>query len=105
MSELGKGQAVFGNRFADAVGPSGHDPDRDTCRCVEYSPKRRRTPRIHFHADQQDTSSPGWHHLLDLVDQAAADGRTSFKMLPPAEPGYVATAHLGGPDLVQPVSL
>ncbi|MBE1531740.1 leucine-rich repeat domain-containing protein [Actinomadura algeriensis] len=34
---------------------------------------------ITFHADRQDTGTPGWRHLLALIDEAAADGRTTFK--------------------------
>ncbi|MET8148772.1 leucine-rich repeat domain-containing protein [Actinoplanes sp. NPDC049668] len=65
---------VFTNRFADAVGPaSGTRPDRDLCRCV------KRSTRVTFHADRQDTASRGWQRLLTLIDEAAADRRTVFK--------------------------
>lgn len=32
-----------------------------------------------FHTEQQDVSAPGWLHLLELIDEAAEDGRTVFK--------------------------
>lgn len=35
-------------------------------------PESDSTPR-------QDTSAPGWQHLLELVDEAAADGREEFR--------------------------
>ncbi|WP_411085473.1 leucine-rich repeat domain-containing protein [Streptomyces sp. 061-3] len=34
-----------------------------------------------FHPDRQDTSAPGWQHLLELIDEAAVDGREVFKPL------------------------
>lgn len=34
--------------------------------------------RVGFHAEQQDTSAPGWQRLLELIDEAAADGREEF---------------------------
>jgi hypothetical protein len=32
-----------------------------------------------FHAELQDTSAAGWLHLLTLIDEAAADGRETFR--------------------------
>lgn len=34
-----------------------------------------------FHTDQQDTTCAAWHHLLALIDEAAADGRETFAPL------------------------
>jgi hypothetical protein len=69
---------VFGNRWATAVGPSGDGPARDFCKCIEQiSARPRRTTR--FHSEQQDTTAPGWIRLLELVEEAAADGREEFK--------------------------
>jgi len=36
---------------------------------------------VRFHRDGQDTSAPGWRHLLALIDEAAADGREVFRPL------------------------
>ncbi|MEU5885001.1 hypothetical protein [Spirillospora sp. NPDC047279] len=69
---------AFPNRFADAVGPVSPGPDRDRCRCVGYSVSTRPT-RVSFHGDRQDTEAEGWRHLLALIEEAAADGRTVFK--------------------------
>jgi hypothetical protein len=69
---------LFTNRFADAVGPSDRQGDRDHCRCVGHS-ARTRPASVAFHADRQDTDSPGWQRLLALIDEAAADGRPVFK--------------------------
>ena len=69
---------VFTNRFADAVGPAGDRPGRVPCQCVGHSVATR-PASVAFHADRQDTESPGWQHLLSLIDEAAADGREVFK--------------------------
>lgn len=74
---------VFPNRFADAVGPAGDEPSRDRCRCVGYSLKTR-PETVSFHEDRQDTEAAGWHHLLALIDEAVADGRTVFQPFPSA---------------------
>jgi hypothetical protein len=67
---------VFGNRFADAVGPSGDEPSVDRCECV----RRGQYPDgVEFHSEQQDMTAPGWLHLLELIDAAAEDGRRVFK--------------------------
>jgi hypothetical protein len=66
------------NRFADAVGPAGPRPGRDRCQCVGHSAGTR-PASVAFHADRQDTESPGWQRLLSLIDEAAADGRPVFK--------------------------
>ncbi|MFJ3308856.1 leucine-rich repeat domain-containing protein [Streptomyces sp. NPDC086549] len=34
-----------------------------------------------FHPERQDTSAPGWRHLLALIEEAAADEREEFKPL------------------------
>ncbi|SCL41688.1 hypothetical protein GA0074692_6446 [Micromonospora pallida] len=68
---------MFPNRFADAAGPSGGGPARDHCRCVgdwEEVP-----PAVYFHGERHDTEAAGWQHLLALIDEAVADGRTVFK--------------------------
>ncbi|MFI6098043.1 leucine-rich repeat domain-containing protein [Lentzea sp. NPDC051213] len=62
---------TFPNRFADSYGQSS-----DRCEC--FKQQRR---KVRFHAERQDPSAPGWLHLLDLVEEAAADGRTVFKPL------------------------
>jgi hypothetical protein len=65
------------NRFADAVGPSSGGPDRDRCHCVggfDTAPPAT----VSFHPDRQDVAAAGWRHLLALIDEAAADGRTVF---------------------------
>ena len=65
---------LVGNRFAaDAVGASGM---RDGERCF-----RQPGAPVRFHRERQDTSSPGWRRMLELIDEAAADGREVFRPL------------------------
>lgn len=65
---------VFHNRFAaDAVGASRMRAG-ETC-------FRQPGAGVRFHGERQDTLSAGWRRLLDLIDQAAADGREVFRPL------------------------
>lgn len=34
--------------------------------------------KVTFHAEEQDTECAGWRRILQLIDEAAADGRTEF---------------------------
>jgi hypothetical protein len=66
--------AALPNRFAqDTAGASTIRPD-ETCFRASSEP-------VHFRPERQDTSLPGWHHLIELIDQAAADGRDVFRPL------------------------
>ncbi|MFF4344397.1 hypothetical protein ACFY00_31300 [Kitasatospora sp. NPDC001540] len=64
----GQTRQVFANRFPGPAGPV------DPCDCV-----RRR--RVRFHGERQDVTAPGWRRLLELVAEAAADGREEFAPL------------------------
>ncbi|MFC7241384.1 leucine-rich repeat domain-containing protein [Catellatospora aurea] len=75
MSDVEQPQ-VFVNRFGDAAGPGDPESARDTCRCMAQPKQEKR-----FHRDRQDTRAPGWLRLLDLINQAAADGREKFTPL------------------------
>ncbi|WP_031076885.1 hypothetical protein [Streptomyces sp. NRRL WC-3742] len=60
-------------------------PHQDRCTC--FPQYRGSNPRsVRLHSEQQDTSSPGWRHLLALIDEAAADGRELFHPLPELSP-------------------
>ncbi|GIF63290.1 hypothetical protein Ais01nite_13250 [Asanoa ishikariensis] len=62
------------NRFAtDAAGRS---PVRAAETCFD-----QRGARVRFHSERQDTSSPGWRRLLELIEEAASDGREVFRPL------------------------
>lgn len=53
---------------------------RDFCSCIEQSGPHP-LARVGFHAERQDPTAPGWRRLLELVEEAAADGREEFKPL------------------------
>jgi hypothetical protein len=62
------------NRFtADAAGSS---PTRAEETCFD-----RPGERVRFHGERQDTTAAGWLRLLDLIDEAAEDGRAVFRPL------------------------
>ncbi|MBG0824495.1 leucine-rich repeat domain-containing protein [Planomonospora sp. ID91781] len=51
------------------------------CRCFDQHKVRRRPRVVRFHVERQDTASAAWRDLLDLVEEAAADGREKFRPL------------------------
>ncbi|WP_234322373.1 leucine-rich repeat domain-containing protein [Streptomyces sp. NRRL B-24720] len=76
---------VFPNRFPEAMDSRPGAP-QDRCHCfdqVRVSPPGAATS---FHAEIQDTSAPGWLRLLELIEEAAADGREEFRPLPELSP-------------------
>ncbi|MFC8448277.1 leucine-rich repeat domain-containing protein [Kitasatospora sp. NPDC057223] len=103
------GPTAFTNRWGELTGPLGGSPvpDRDHCSCFDQRQATNRR-RVRPHTEQQDTSLPGWQHLLELVDEAAADGREEFRplaelspqerrqviTLPPAIAGLTEVRHL-----------
>ncbi|MER8187841.1 leucine-rich repeat domain-containing protein [Kitasatospora sp. NPDC094015] len=65
--------------------PATTSPGPRTCTCFDqFEPGRRR--RVRFHPEQQDTSAPGWLRLLDLIEEAATDGREVFRPLAGLDP-------------------
>jgi hypothetical protein len=84
MADSEQPRMVFGNLWADAVGPGG-GVDRDRCECFDqFRPQQPK--HVRFHAERQDTSAPGWRHLLALIEEAAADGREVFRPLAELSP-------------------
>lgn len=75
MDEQTPRPPLFSNRFADAVGPGDIRAGYDTCACFDFVNVQVPEREVHFHSDRQDTSAPGWAHMLALIDEAAADGR------------------------------
>ncbi|MFB7470268.1 leucine-rich repeat domain-containing protein [Kitasatospora sp. NPDC056184] len=71
---------VFSNRWAGAAGPGDQDAPREQCACLPRSSTARNRP-TRFHAERQDTTAPGWLRLLELIEEAAADGREVFSPL------------------------
>ena len=81
VSEQAPPPQVFGNRFAEAVGPGNIRAGYDLCSCFDYAHAAVPAREVRFHRERQDTSAPGWLHLLALIDEAAADGREVFRPL------------------------
>jgi len=75
------------NRWGDTSDPAPErrGPRQDACSCFDQSRPHPRA-RVGFHAERQDTSAPGWRHLLELIDEAAADGREEFRPLAELSP-------------------
>lgn len=78
---------LYVNRWGDTSDPAPErrGPRQDACSCFDQSRPRPRA-RVEFHAERQDTSAPGWQRLLELVDEAAADGREEFRPLTELSP-------------------
>jgi uncharacterized protein (TIGR02996 family) len=63
------------------VPPTGDPDERRVCRCFAASEPRLKWSMPHFHVETQDTECDAWKRLLDLVEEAAADGREEFAPL------------------------
>ncbi|MFF1871566.1 leucine-rich repeat domain-containing protein [Streptomyces sp. CB03911] len=71
----------------------GRSASQDRCGCFDQGRATHRR-RVAFHPEQQDTAAPGWLRLLELVEEAAADGREEFhplQELAPAERRQIVT--------------
>ena len=78
---------LYVNRWGDTSDPAPErrGPRQDACSCFDQSRPHPRA-RVGFHTERQDTSAPGWQHLLELVDEAIADGREEFRPLTELSP-------------------
>lgn len=77
---------VYANGLGDMGDP---EPVRESCKCITRPKQAKR-----FHGYRQDMQAPGWLRLLELIDQAAADGREKFaplRELSPQERRQVVT--------------
>jgi len=52
-----------------------------TCDCLPPADPREPWSDLAFHQDTQDTECAAWQRLLELIEQAAADGRVVFEPL------------------------
>ncbi|WP_460068003.1 leucine-rich repeat domain-containing protein [Streptomyces sp. YKOK-I1] len=59
----------------------GEERARQWCGCAWPRTDVPPPAGTRIHTEQQDTSAPGWLRLLDLVEEAAADGREEFAPL------------------------
>ncbi|MFE7068986.1 leucine-rich repeat domain-containing protein [Streptomyces sp. NPDC057620] len=76
---------VYPNRFPEAV-DSRPGVSQDFCDCFSQIRVNSSGAKTSFHAEVQDTSAPGWLRLLQLIEEAAADGREEFRPLPELSP-------------------
>lgn len=53
-------------------------PERPLCICMGSPAQGTRRRELHLHDEVQDTSAPGWLHLLEFIEQATRDGRREF---------------------------
>lgn len=51
-----------------------------SCKCLDPHGLQE-WPELTFHTEMQDVTCDGWKHLLDLIEEAAADGRERFAPL------------------------
>src|SRR5262245_55202723 len=59
---------LFTNRWAKEA--AANTVPHPLCHCLE---RKGRWPELKVHTEQQDTASPGWLRLLELIEQAAND--------------------------------
>lgn len=76
---------VFPNRFPEAIDSRSGVP-QDDCSCFSQVHVSSPGATTSFHDEIQDTTAPGWLHLLELIEEAAADGREEFRPLPELSP-------------------
>ena len=67
----------------ERVPRTGDPTDGRGCKCfyLGYGQRKRHGPPPYLHAEAQDTECDAWKRLLDLVEEAAADGREEFAPL------------------------
>jgi hypothetical protein len=70
------GPRLYENRFAaDLQRVALHPP---VCHCLDAQDGKESWQELSFHTEPQDTSSPAWYRLLELVDETAAAGYEEF---------------------------
>ncbi|MEU0526224.1 leucine-rich repeat domain-containing protein [Streptomyces niveus] len=76
---------LFPNRFPEAMDSRPGVP-QDRCDCFGQGRVSPPGAMTYFHTEIQDTSAPGWLRLLELIEEAVADGREEFRPLPELSP-------------------
>ncbi|SNX88729.1 hypothetical protein SAMN06272735_9227 [Streptomyces sp. TLI_55] len=76
---------VFPNRFPEAMNSRPGVP-QDRCQCINQVRVSAPGAATAFHREIQDTNAPGWLRLLELIEEAATDGREEFRPLPELSP-------------------
>jgi uncharacterized protein (TIGR02996 family) len=65
----------------ERVPPDGDPAERRECRCFAGGVRRLKRSLPYLHVETQDTECDAWKRLLDLVEEASADGREEFAPL------------------------
>jgi uncharacterized protein (TIGR02996 family) len=55
-------------------------PIERSCECFNAGYENRSWSDVKFHIEPQDTECDAWKRLLDLIEEAAADGWTEFSL-------------------------
>ncbi len=58
-----------------------------SCNCLDPQADDRPWPELKLHPEEQDTNSPGWLKLLELVEAAVSDQRAEFAPARDMTPG------------------
>ena len=64
-----------------------HSVVKPMCQCLNKSFHGFEWGELPFHRELQDTSLPAWHRVLQLIDDAIADGRSELSFAHLMEPG------------------
>lgn len=70
---------LFENRWAKES--AANTVRRPMCHCLDPQYGKRKWAELRLHTDVQDEQCAGWQRLLELIEQAAADGREEFSPL------------------------
>jgi hypothetical protein len=67
---------LFTNRWSKEAG--ANSVPRPLCHCLDPQYDKDRWRELKLHTEEQDTSCSGWARLLELIEEAAKDGREEF---------------------------
>ena len=57
-----------------------HSVPKPVCHCLDAQYYGRGWRELKLHRERQDTNTPAWHRLLQLIDEAAKDQRTELSL-------------------------
>jgi hypothetical protein len=64
------------NRWAKEA--AANTVPRPICHCLDPQDRKAKWSELKLHTEQQDTACPGWKRLMQLIEEAATDGREEF---------------------------
>jgi len=80
------------NRWAREA--AANSVPRPLCHCLDPQYKKAKWRELKLHTEQQDTTCSGWARLLELIEDAARDGREEFspgREMTPAQWSQITT--------------